>query len=132
MANPIIAVVTAIAGAFIAMRESLTKTAEGQQTLNRISEAFAKIAGPIFALIEKVALPIFEGFAKVIEKVASGINRFAKFLGISSEKIEEATRNSSDTLQAAFEEEQTRQEELTKTAEEESQKRIDAAQMLYN
>ncbi len=128
MANPLIAVVTGIAGAFIAMRESLTKTSEGQETLNRISEAFAKIAGPIFALIEKVALPIFEGFAKVIEKVASGINRFAKFLGISSEKIEEATRNSSDTLQAAFEEEQTRQEELTKTAEEESQKRIDAAQ----
>ena len=128
MANPIIAVVTAIAGAFLAFRESLTKTTEGQETLNRISEAFAKIAGPVFALIEKVALPIFEGFAKVIEKVASGFNRFARFLGISSEKIEEATRNSSDTLQTAFEEEEARQAELTKTAEEEAQKRIDAAQ----
>ena len=126
-ANPIIAVVTAIAGAFIAFRESLTKTTEGQETLNRISEAFAKIAGPIFALIEKIALPIFEGFAAVIEKVASGINRFAKFLGISSEKIEEATRNSSETLQTAFEEEQARQEEQTKIQEEEAQKRIDAA-----
>ena len=37
MANPIIAVVTAIAGAFLLMRESLTKTSEGQETLNRIS-----------------------------------------------------------------------------------------------
>ena len=127
-ANPIIAVVTAIAGAFLAMRESLTKTSEGQETLNRISEAFAKIAGPIFALIEKIALPIFEGFAKVIEKVAAGINRFAKFLGISSEKIEEATRNSSETLQAAFEEEEARQEEQTKIQEEEAQKRLDNLQ----
>jgi len=127
-ANPIIAVVTAIAGAFLAMRESLQKTSEGQETLNRISEAFAKIAGPIFALIEKIALPIFEGFAKVIEKVAAGINRFAKFLGISSEKIEEATRNSSETLQAAFEEEEARQEEQTKIQEEEAQKRLDNLQ----
>lgn len=127
-ANPIIAVVTAIAGAFLAFRESLTKTTEGQETLNRISEAFAKIAGPVFALIETIALPIFEGFAKVIEKVAAGFNRFAKFLGISSEKIEEATRNSSETLQAAFEEEEARQEEQTKIQEEEAQKRLDNLQ----
>jgi len=128
MANPIIAVVTAIAGAFLLMRESLSKTSEGQETLNRIGAAFGKIMGPVFALIEKVALPLFEGFALVLEKVASGFNRFAKFLGISSEKIEEASRASSTVLQEAYDEEQTRQEELTKKTEEESQKRIDATQ----
>ena len=128
MANPIIAVVTAIAGAFIAMRESLTKTSEGQETLNRISAAFGKILGPVFAVIEKVALPIFEKFADLLELVGNGFNRFAKFLGISNDKIEEASRNSSSVLQESYEDEQTRQEELTKTAEEESQKRIDAAQ----
>ena len=128
MANPIIAVVTAIAGAFLLMRESLSKTSEGQETLNRISAAFGKILGPVFAVIEKVALPLFEGFAMVIEKVASGFNRFAKFLGISSEKIDEASRASSTVLQEAYDEEQTRQEELTKKTEEESQKRIDATQ----
>ena len=128
MANPIIAVVAAIAGAFLLMKESLGKTTEGQETLNKISAAFGKIAGPIFALIEKVALPIFEGFAKVIEKVASGIGRFVKWLGISEKKIEEASRNSSEVLQKAFDEEQARQDELTKKAEEETQKRIDAAQ----
>jgi hypothetical protein len=128
MANPIIAVVTGIAGAFLAMRESLTKTSEGQETLNRISEAFGKIMGPVFALIEKIALPLFEGFAFLLEKVASGFNRFAKFLGVSSDKIEEASRNSSEVLQTAYDEETKRQEELTKTAEDEAQKRIDAAQ----
>ena len=128
MANPIIAVVTGIAGAFIAMRESLTKTSEGQETLNRISEAFGKIMGPIFALIEKVALPIFEKFADLLGFVAEGFNKFARFLGVSGDKIEEASRNSSATLQEAYDEETKRQEELTKTAEEEAQKRIDAAQ----
>ncbi len=128
MANPIIAVVTAIAGAFLMMRESLSKTSEGQETLNRISAAFGKILGPVFAVIEKVALPIFENFAMVIEKVASGFNRFAKFLGISSEKIEEASRASSTVLQEAYDDEEKRQEDLTKKTEEEAQKRIDATQ----
>lgn len=126
MANPIIAVIAGIAAAFLALKESLTKTTEGQETLNRISAAFGKILGPVFAVIEKVALPIFEKFAELLELVANGFNRFARFLGISSEKIEEASRNSSEVLQEAYEDEQKRQEELTKTQEEEEKKRLEA------
>ena len=128
MANPIIAVVTAIAGAFLLMRESLSKTTEGQETLNRISEAFGKILGPVMAVIEAVALPIFEKFADLLVLVGNGFSRFAKFLGISSEKIEEASRASSTVLQESYDDETKRQEDLTKTAEDEAQKRIDAAQ----
>jgi len=109
MANPIIAVVAGIAAAFIALKESLSKTSEGQETLNRISAAFGKILGPVFAVIEKVALPIFEKFADLLELVGNGFNRFARFLGISSEKIEEASRNSSEVLQEEYEEEVERQ-----------------------
>jgi DNA repair exonuclease SbcCD ATPase subunit len=125
MANPIIAVVAGIAGAFLALRESLTKTSEGQETLNRISAAFGKILGPVFAVIEKVALPIFEKFADLLDLVAKGFNRFARFLGIEQEKIDEASRNSSEVLQEAYEEEVERQEEQTKVQEDESQKRIE-------
>ena len=126
MANPIIAVVSLLAGAFLTLRESLTKTTEGQETLNRISEAFGKILGPVFAVIEAVALPIFEAFAFLLEKVATGFNKFARFLGISQQKIEEASINSSEALQKAKEEEDKRQEEQTKKLEEEAQKRIEA------
>ena len=126
MANPIIAVVAAIAGAFLALRESLTKTTEGQETLNRISAAFGKILGPVFAVIEKVALPIFEKFADLLDLVAKGFNRFARFLGIEQEKIDEASRNSSEVLQEEYEAEVERQEEQTKVQEDESQKRIEA------
>ncbi len=125
MANPIIAVVAGIAAAFIALKESLSKTSEGQETLNRISAAFGKILGPVFAVIEKVALPIFEKFADLLELVGNGFNRFARFLGISSEKIEEASRNSSEVLQEEYDNEVERQEEQTKVQEEESQKRIE-------
>lgn len=127
MANPIIAVVSLIAGAFLTMRESLTKTTEGQETLNRISAAFGKIMGPVFALIETIALPIFNALATVIEKAANAFNRAARFFGVSQEKIVEASRNSSEVLQESYEEEKERQEELTEIQEQESQKRIDAA-----
>ena len=124
-ANPIIAVVTLLAGLFLAFKESLSKTAEGQEVLNRMGEAFGKIMGPVFALIEAVALPIFEKFAELLEYVAEGFNKFAKFLGIAQSKIDEASRASSESLQKAFDEEQARQAEATKKQEEETQKRID-------
>ncbi len=127
-ANPIIAAVTLLAGLFTLLRESLTKTSEGQEVLNKISAAFGKIIGPVMAIVEAVALPIFEKLADLLALVASGFSRFAKFLGISSEKIEEANVNSSEVLKKAKEEEETRQEEQTKTQEEESKKRIDNQQ----
>ena len=123
MANPIIAVLAAITGAFLLMKESLSKTSEGQETLNRISAAFGKILGPVFAVIEKVALPLFEKFAELLELVANGFNRFAKFLGISSEKIEEASRNSSEVLKKAYEDEEKLQDDADKKRKEAAEKR---------
>ena len=123
-ANPIIAAVTLLAGLFTLFRESLTKTAEGQETLNKISAAFGKIIGPVMAIIESVALPIFNLLLDVILKVADGFAKFARWIGISSEKIEEASINSSEVLKKANDEEIKRQEDQTKTQEEESKKRI--------
>ena len=123
-ANPIIAVVTLLAGLFTLFRESLTKTSEGQETLNKISAAFGKVIGPVMAIIESVALPIFNLLLDVILKVADGFAKFARWIGISSEKIEEASINSSEVLKKANDEEIKRQEDQTKTQEEESKKRI--------
>lgn len=126
-ANPIIAIVSLLAGLFLTLRESLTKTTEGQETLNRISGAFGKIIGPVMAIVEKVALPIFEALATLLEKVAQGFGRFAKWLGISETKIKEASENSSEVLKKASEEEKKRQEEQTKKQQEEQKKRADAS-----
>lgn len=96
IANPVVATIAAIVGIFLLFKKSLESTAEGQQTLNRISEAFGKILGPILALVEKVALPIFEGFAVVIEKVAGAFSYFAQKLGVSKTKIDEASSGIKD------------------------------------
>ena len=126
IANPIIAVIAAIGGALMLMKKALGSTAEGQQTLNRLSQAFSGILGPILAVVEKVAVPLFNGFAFILEKVAQGFQKFAKFLGISEAKIKEATLSVDEVQQTANENEKKRQEELTKKTEEENKKRTEA------
>jgi len=124
-ANPIIAVVTLLAGLFLAFKESLSKTERGQELLNKASEAFGKILGPIFALIEKVAFPIFEFFIELLDQTAAAFNKFAKFLGVGTKEIEEASRASSEVLQKKYEENLKAEEEATKKLEEETAKRIE-------
>ena len=124
-ANPIIAVVTLLAGLFLALKESLSKTERGQELLNKASEAFGKILGPIFAIIEAVAFPIFEFFIELLDSAAAAFNKFAKFLGIGTKEIEEASRASSEVLQKKYEEQKAAEEEATKALEEEKKKQIE-------
>lgn len=122
-ANPVVAVIAALGGIFLLLFESLNKTAKGQEVLNRLSEAFGKILGPIMALVQKVAIPVFEGFAFILEKVGEGFSKFAKFLGIAEADIEEASRNSSEALKKQYEDQQKLEEEADKKAEEARKKR---------
>jgi len=129
-ANPVVAVIGLLGGLFLALRESLSKTAEGQAVLNKISEAFGKILGPIFAIIESVALPIFTKFAEVLGFVAEQFGKFANLLGISQDKIEEASRNSSEVLKEAYDNDlelqKKAEEDKNKLLEENAKKRLDA------
>lgn len=96
LANPVVATIAAIVGVFLLFKKSLESTAEGQQTLNRLSTAFDKILGPILATIEAVALPLFEGFAKILEKVGAAFSYVAEKMGISKTKIDEASSGIKD------------------------------------
>jgi len=118
LANPILLVITAIVGAFMAMKKSLESTAEGQATLNKISQAFSGILGPILAIVEKVALPLFNGFATVLGKVAEGFAYFAQKIGISSAKIKEATLSVDEVQQKANEAAAERAKEQKKLDDE--------------
>jgi hypothetical protein len=122
-ANPVVAVIGALVGIFLALKKSLESTAEGQATLNRISSAFAGILGPILATLEKVAVPIFNKLAQVLEFVAGGFSKAAKALGISSSKIKEATLSVDKVQQEVNENEKKRQDELTKKNQEAQDKR---------
>lgn len=128
LANPVVAVIAAIAGALILMKKSLESTGEGQKTLNRLSQAFSSILGPILATVEKVAVPLFNGFAFVLEKVGKAFSFVAEKMGISSAKIKEATLSVDEVQQKTNEAEKKRQEDLTKKQEEQNKKRLENAQ----
>lgn len=123
IANPIIAVLGAVVGVFMLFKKALTSTTEGQETLNRVSQAFSRILGPVLAMVEKVAVPIFNALAATIEKVASAFEWFAEKVGISKAKIKEATLSVDEVQQEVNEKEKKRQEEETKKAEQEAEKR---------
>lgn len=127
-ANPVVAVIGALVGIFLALKRSLESTAEGQAVLNRISQAFSGILGPILATLEKVAVPIFEKLAQVLEFVAGGFSKAAQALGISSSKIKEATLSVDKVQQEVNENEKKRQDELVKKTEDANKKKEEANQ----
>ena len=126
LANPIVAVIGAAVGIFLLLKKSLESTAEGQATLNRVQSAFSAVLGPILATLEKVAVPLFNGLAFVIEKVGKAFSFFAEKLGISQEKIKEATLSTDKVQQEANEAEKKRLEEQTKKNQEAQDKRTAA------
>ena len=127
VANPILAVVTALVSAFMFLKEAMGKTKEGQAALNKVSQAFSSVMGPILALINTVAVPIFEKLAAIISKVGEAFAWFAEKLGVSKEQITAATKDIDKVGQEAADKEKERQEELKKQKEEEKQKRKEAA-----
>jgi hypothetical protein len=127
IANPIIAILAGVVGVLALLKKSLSSTAEGQETLNRLSAAFGKILGPIMATIEAVAIPLFETFALILEKVGQGFAFVAKQVGISSDKIKEASINSSEVLKKADDAQKKRDEEAKKASENKAKDAQDKA-----
>ena len=94
--------ITLIIGAVIAMKDAMGKTKEGNEALNKVTEALGKVMAPIFALLEKVAIPIFLKFAEVLTWVAGKVEKFVEWLGVSKSKISEiATQSNKDFWDAA-------------------------------
>jgi hypothetical protein len=128
VANPMLAIVTAVVGAFMFLYEALGKTSKGQETLNKVQSAFSKILGPLLALIENVAVPIFEKLAQVISFVAEGFSWLVESLGVSSKDIKRVTKEIDTVSQEAAEKEKERQEAAKKREEERKKKAEEAAQ----
>jgi hypothetical protein len=126
-ANPILAIVTAVVSAFMFLKEALGKTKEGQAALNKVSQAFSSVMGPILALINTIAVPIFEKLAMIIGKVGEAFAWVAEKLGVSKGQIEAATKDIDKVGQEAADKEKERLEELKKQKEEEKQKRKEAS-----
>jgi hypothetical protein len=128
VANPILALITALVGAFTLMKEALGKTKEGQAALNKVSQAFSTVMGPLLALINTVAVPVFEKLALVLGKVGEGFAWVAEKLGVSKEKIAAATKDVDKVSEEAAKKEEERQQKLREQKEKEIADREKAIQ----
>jgi hypothetical protein len=73
IANPIVAAIAAIGAVLFGMYKALTQTKEGMAVLNKITDAFGNIIQQVVKVVSAIAIPIFEGFAKVIAFVSSAV-----------------------------------------------------------
>ena len=119
-ANPILAIVTALVSAFMFLKEAMGKTKEGQAALNKVSQAFSSVMGPILALINTVAVPLFEKLAMIISKVGEAFTWFAEKLGVSKSSIVAATKDIDKVGQEAADAETKRLEEAKQKADKDA------------
>lgn len=82
IANPIVAVITAVAGALLGMYKALQQTKAGQEVLNKITDTFGAVLETVVNIVSTVAIPVFEFFGKVIDGVARA---FASVTGKTEE-----------------------------------------------
>jgi hypothetical protein len=73
IANPVVAILAAIALALGGMYKALQQSKEGMAVLNKITDAFGNVLQAVIGVVTKVAIPIFEAFAKIIQFVSSAV-----------------------------------------------------------
>ena len=109
--------ITLIIGAIIAMKDALGKSAEGQATLSKVTDAFSKLLAPLLTMISAVAIPTFEFFAKVINKVADGFEFVAQKLGFSKKSIDGFNEAANEANKKFFEQAEKDMEEAKRVAD---------------
>ena len=73
IANPVVATIAAIGAVLFGMYKALQQTKEGQNALNKITDAFGNILQQVIKVVSAVAIPLFEAYAKVIAFVSSAV-----------------------------------------------------------
>jgi hypothetical protein len=123
-------IVGLIIGAFVAMKEALSKTEEGQEALSKVSEAFGKVMAPIFALLEKVGIPLFEALATYLTWFAEKVTKVVEFLGITKSKVQEIATEGNKAFYDQAEkdlENMTKVQQIIKQQQEEAHRKAEEA-----
>ena len=109
--------ITLIIGAIIAMKDALGKSAEGQATLSKVTDAFSRLLAPLLTMVSAVAIPTFEFFAKVINKVADAAEWVAVKLGFTKKSIDGFNEAANEANKKFFEQAEKDMEEAKRVAD---------------
>lgn len=109
--------ITLIIGAIIAMKDALGKSAEGQATLSKVTDAFSKLLAPLLTMVSAVAIPTFEFFAQVINKVADAAEWVATKLGFTKKSIDGFNESAAAANKAFYDQAEKDLEEAKRVAD---------------
>ena len=70
VANPIGAVIAALVGIFVALKESLSKTEDGMDSVARVTGAFSALVKPLVETISSLAIVLVDGLGSALEMVS--------------------------------------------------------------
>lgn len=70
VANPIGAVIAALVGIFVALKESLSKTEDGMDAVARVTGAFSALVKPLVETISSLAIVLVDGLGSALEMVS--------------------------------------------------------------
>ena len=71
VANPIGAVISALVGIFVALKESLSKTEDGMDAVARVTGAFSALVKPLVETVSSLAVVLVDGLGAALEMVSS-------------------------------------------------------------
>lgn len=71
VANPIGAVITALVGIFVALKESLSKTEDGMDAVARVTGAFSALVKPLVETVSSLAVVLVDGLGSALEMVSN-------------------------------------------------------------
>lgn len=71
VANPIGAVIAALVGIFVALKESLSKTEDGMDAVARVTGAFSALVKPLVETVSSLAVVLVDGLGSALELVSS-------------------------------------------------------------
>lgn len=71
VANPIGAVIAALVGIFVALKESLSKTEDGMDAVARVTGAFSALVKPLVETVSSLAVVLVDGLGAALEMVSS-------------------------------------------------------------
>jgi hypothetical protein len=71
VANPIGAVIAALVGIFVALKESLSKTEDGMDAVARVTGAFSALVKPLVETVSSLAVVLVDGLGAALELVSS-------------------------------------------------------------
>ena len=70
LANPVVLILAAIVGAFMALKSALTRSEDGQNRYNKLMEVLGAVLGKLMDIVTGLAVALFDAFSKPKQAVA--------------------------------------------------------------